>query len=34
MPEELRGQIFAQELNTPVPPSVKRLRKMWLAMQR
>jgi ATP-dependent helicase HrpA len=27
--EELRVQVFAQELKTPVPVSVKRLTKMW-----
>ena len=27
--EELRVQLFAQELKTPVPISVKRLTKMW-----
>jgi len=27
--EELRVQLFAQELRTPVPVSVKRLQKMW-----
>jgi ATP-dependent helicase HrpA len=27
--EELRVQLFAQELKTPVPVSVKRLAKMW-----
>jgi len=32
--EELRVQLFAQELKTPVPVSVKRLQKMWAAMQR
>ncbi|MSQ51496.1 MAG: ATP-dependent RNA helicase HrpA [Betaproteobacteria bacterium] len=32
--EELRVQLFAQELKTPVPVSVKRLTKMWQAMQR
>jgi len=32
--EELRVQLFAQELKTPVPVSVKRLQKMWSAMQR
>ena len=32
--EELRVQLFAQELKTPVPVSVKRLQKMWQAMQR
>jgi ATP-dependent helicase HrpA len=29
MLEELRVQLFAQELKTPVPVSVKRLNKMW-----
>ncbi|OGA28447.1 MAG: ATP-dependent RNA helicase HrpA [Betaproteobacteria bacterium RIFCSPLOWO2_02_FULL_65_24] len=32
--EELRVQLFAQELRTPVPVSVKRLQKSWQAMQR
>ena len=32
--EELRVHLFAQELKTPVPVSVKRLQKMWGAMQR
>jgi ATP-dependent helicase HrpA len=32
--EELRVQLFAQELRTPVPVSSKRLQKMWAAMQR
>jgi ATP-dependent helicase HrpA len=32
--EELRVQIFTQELKTPVPGSVKRLQKMRQAMQR
>jgi len=32
--EELRVQLFAQELKTPVPVSVKRLQKMWGAMRR
>jgi len=32
--EELRVQLFAQELKTPVPVSVKRLTKMWQAMGR
>ncbi len=32
--EELRVHLFAQELKTAVPVSVKRLQKMWLAMQR
>jgi ATP-dependent helicase HrpA len=32
--EELRVQLFAQELKTPVPVSVKRLAKMWQAMNR
>ena len=27
--EELRVQLFAQELKTPVPVSVKRLQKVW-----
>jgi ATP-dependent helicase HrpA len=32
--EELRVQLFAQELKTPVPVSVKRLEKMWQTMKR
>jgi len=32
--EELRVQLFAQELRTPVPVSVKRLQKMWEGMRR
>jgi ATP-dependent helicase HrpA len=32
--EEPRVQLFAQELKTPVPVSVKRLAKMWQSMQR
>jgi ATP-dependent helicase HrpA len=32
--EELRVQLFAQELRTPVPVSVKRLQKMWEGMGR
>ena len=32
--EELRMSLYAQELRTPVPVSVKRLQKMWQAMQR
>jgi ATP-dependent helicase HrpA len=32
--EELRVQLFAQELRTPVPVSVKRLQKMWEAFGR
>ena len=32
--EELRVQLFAQELRTPVPVSVKRLQKMWEAVGR
>ncbi|TSA15645.1 MAG: ATP-dependent RNA helicase HrpA [Betaproteobacteria bacterium] len=32
--EELRVSLYAQELRTPVPVSVKRLQKMWQAMQR
>ncbi len=31
--EELRVQLFAQELKTPVPVSVKRLSKQWEAMR-
>ena len=30
--EELRVQLFAQELRTPAPISVKRLQKMWEGM--
>jgi ATP-dependent RNA helicase HrpA len=32
--EELRVQLFAQELKTPTPVSVKRLTKMWQTMSR
>jgi ATP-dependent helicase HrpA len=32
--EELRVQLFAQELRTPVPVSVKRLEKMWQTWKR
>jgi ATP-dependent helicase HrpA len=32
--EELRVALFAQELRTPMPVSVKRLQKTWEAMQR
>ncbi len=32
--EELRVQLFAQELKTPVPVSAKRLQKMWSSMRR
>ena len=32
--EELRVQLFAQELRTPVPVSGKRLLKMWEGMLR
>jgi ATP-dependent helicase HrpA len=32
--EELRVQLFAQELKTPVPVSAKRLSKMWQTMAR
>jgi ATP-dependent helicase HrpA len=32
--EELRVQLFAQELRTPVPVSVKRLQKMWQTLKR
>lgn len=31
--EELRISLFAQELRTPMPVSVKRLQKMWASMQ-
>ncbi|MDR2365470.1 MAG: DUF3418 domain-containing protein, partial [Zoogloeaceae bacterium] len=31
--EELRVSLFAQELKTPMPVSVKRLQKMWEGMQ-
>lgn len=34
MLEELRVSLFAQELKTPMPISVKRLQKVWDAMQR
>jgi ATP-dependent helicase HrpA len=32
--QELRVQLFAQELRTPVPVSAKRLQKMWQSMRR
>jgi ATP-dependent helicase HrpA len=32
--QELRVQLFAQELKTPVPVSVKRLAKLWQTMKR
>ena len=32
--EELRVSLFAQELRTPMPVSVKRLHKIWESMQR
>jgi ATP-dependent helicase HrpA len=32
--EELRVQLFAQELKTPVPVSARRLQKMWQTMNR
>jgi ATP-dependent helicase HrpA len=32
--EELRVSLYAQELRTPVPVSVKRLAKMWQSMRR
>lgn len=32
--EELRVSLFAQELKTPMPVSVKRLQKVWESMQR
>lgn len=34
MLEELRVSLFAQELRTPMPVSVKRLQKIWDSMQR
>ena len=34
MLEELRVSLFAQELRTPVPVSVKRLTKQWEALRR
>lgn len=34
MLQELRVSLFAQELRTPMPVSVKRLNKMWEAIQR
>ncbi len=34
MLEELRVSLFAQELRTPMPISVKRLQKVWETMQR
>ena len=34
MLEELRVSLFAQELKTPMPVSVKRLQKVWEALQR
>ena len=32
--EELRVSLFAQELRTPMPVSVKRLQKVWDALRR
>jgi len=32
--QELRVSVFAQELRTPVPVSVKRLQKLWQAVRR
>jgi ATP-dependent helicase HrpA len=32
--EELRVQLFAQELRTPIPVSVKRLQKLWQTLRR
>lgn len=32
--EELRVSLFAQELRTPMPVSIKRLQKVWESMQR
>jgi ATP-dependent helicase HrpA len=34
MLEELRVQLFTQELKTPVPVSVKRLQKIWESRER
>jgi ATP-dependent helicase HrpA len=34
MLEDLRVSLFAQELKTPMPVSVKRLQKVWESMQR
>lgn len=34
MLQELRVSLFAQELRTPMPVSVKRLNKMWDAILR
>ena len=34
MIEELRVSLFAQELRTPMPVSVKRLTKQWEALRR
>ncbi|MET5012264.1 DUF3418 domain-containing protein, partial [Burkholderia pseudomallei] len=34
MIEEMRISLFAQELRTPRPVSVKRLYKLWESMQR
>jgi len=34
MLEELRVSLYAQELRTPMPVSVKRLQKVWESMQR
>ena len=33
MVEELRVSLFAQELRTPVPVSVKRLGKLWQSVR-
>jgi len=32
--EELRVSLFAQELKTPVPVSLKRLAKLWQTVRR
>ena len=32
--EELRVSLFAQELKTPMPVSVKRLKKIWEGLSR
>ena len=34
MLEELRVALYAQELRTPMPVSVKRLQKTWESLQR
>jgi ATP-dependent helicase HrpA len=32
--EELRVSLFAQELRTPIPASVKRLAKLWQTLRK